>query len=149
MRFLINEKTSTAKQISNTAIVTGTPIIWTGAAAPTADEIAAAITGASLVAAQAAKIASLGAALKSALLAEFNSLTPAQQYMLNGARLALNDDLSAGNMTNAIAGVTSYILPDPSLAAAQSTVLGILNTYAPKFAAVAAAATVDAVNAIA
>jgi len=106
----------------------------------------AADAAAALAAAKTAKALSLSNGLKTALLAEFTGLTPAQQYMLNGARLALNDDLTAGNMANAIAGVTNFILPDPSLGTAQTTILGILNTYAPKFAALEAATTVDAVN---
>ena len=116
-------------------------LVIPGASEPAQDDLALAL-------ARAARTAVLGDELKAALLAEFNSWTPAQRYALNGARMALNDDLTSGNIAAAIEGVTGYPLPDSSLAPLQTDVLATLNTYASKFTALAAAATVEAVNAI-
>jgi hypothetical protein len=67
---------------------------------------------------------------------------------MNGARLAINDMLTAGDIPDAITAVTEYPLPDSSYAPLQAAILADLNAYASKFAALQTAATITAVNAV-
>jgi hypothetical protein len=101
-----------------------------------------------LLAAKAAKKLSLSNALKALLISQFNAWTPTQRAVMNGARLAINDMLTAGDIPDAITAVTEYPLPESSYATLQAAILADLNAYASKFAALQTAATIAAVNAV-
>lgn len=101
-----------------------------------------------LAAAKAAKFATLGEKLRADLLAIFAGWTVGEQYDFDGARLALNADLEKGDLARAIAGVQTFRPADTSLEAHRTAVEAVLTAAAQKFAAVGAAQTVEAVNAV-
>ena len=120
-------------------------------AQPTNDDIVAEAAALALAQAQAAQNALLGAALKAAVMAEWATFTPGQQYYLWGAGQMLLQDIQAGNIAGALTAVGQYPLPagDTDYPPIVTSITAILNTYAPLFAAVAAATTVAAVQAVA
>lgn len=103
---------------------------------------------AALTKAKAKKMAALGEKLRTDLLAIFANWTVGEQYDFDGARVALNADLLAGNIVRAITGVSTFRVADATLTDHRNAVLGVLNAAAAKFGAVQAASTVEAVNAI-
>lgn len=94
------------------------------------------------------KLAALATSLRTDLLAIFASWTVGEQYDFDGARVALNADLEAGNLARAITGVTQFRAGDTSIEDHRAAVLAVLTVAAAKFTALAAATTIEAINAI-
>jgi len=115
---------------------------------PSAALLAADAT-ASLAAAKTAQCGLLGAALRAALTALYTSWTPDCQYFFYGASQKMLIDIAAGQIAAAITAVNNYQSVPTDYLTQQTAVLGVLNTYAPLFAEVAAATTVAAVQAVA
>lgn len=103
---------------------------------------------AALELARAAKIKSIGEKLREDLLAVFASWTPGEQYDFDGARRAIADDLERGDIAKVISGITNFRAGDTSLDVHREALIAILNPAAARFAAVAAATTVEAIAAI-
>ena len=115
---------------------------------PTSEQIATARAAISFKTVQAAKLRSLNSELKTTLIVQFQSWTPVQRAVMNGAMLAIYDMLANGAVADAISAIEGYPLPDPSYTALRAALLADLNAYAPKLSAVAGASTIEAVNAV-
>lgn len=115
----------------------------------TAFEAAMGLCAPEVYAARKPKLSALSEKLRKDLLAIFATWTVGEQYDFDGARIALNADLEAGNLTRAIQGVSTFRVTDVTITDHRNAVLSVLNAAAVKFQALAAAVTVDAVNATA
>lgn len=104
-----------------------------------------------LVAAKEAKLAALGADLKAALIAQFESAPLGGQWQFDPLRAGCNSMLEKGDLASAAQGLQDALdhsLIPSGFASIVTTCIGLIQTAAPKFAAVQAATTVEAVNAV-
>lgn len=108
----------------------------------------AAVLAFRLAAAKDEKSMLLGESLRADLMAVFASWTVGEQYDFDGARVALNADLEAGNLARAITGVSQFRAGDTSIEDHRAAVLAVLTAAAVKFTALAATTTIEAINAI-
>ncbi len=104
-----------------------------------------------LVAAKAAKLASLSASLKAALLAQFASAPLGGQWQFDPVRAGCDAALEKGDRTRAVQGLQDTLdhnLVPAAFAPLVDNCIGWIQAYEASFAAVESATTVAAVEAV-